>query len=374
MIHFNCDYLEGAHPKILEMMLETNLKQTVGYGEDEFCTKAKDQIRKACGGGDFDIHFLVGGTQANLTLISAALRPHHGVLSASTGHINVHESGAIEATGHKVLTLNSEASGKITGQMVETAYLNHINDETHEHIVRPKMVYISDSTENGAVYTKAELKDISDVCKKHNLYLFLDGARLGYALSSPKSDITLKDLCEMCDAFYIGGTKVGALFGEAMIITHDAIKEDFRYLIKQKGGMLAKGRLLGIQFLNLFTDNLYFDIAKSAIDKAFKIADELKALGVEFLAEPESNQIFPILDNEIYKKLSEKYAFAFWEKIDEKQSAIRICTSWATTDENVEMLISDLKEILKWKSYKGVYIWKLNLKILLNFLWYKTAY
>lgn len=346
MVHFNCDYLEGAHPSILKMLMETNMTQTVGYGEDEFCTKAKEKIKKACKRNDIDIHFLVGGTQTNFTFISSALRPYQGVISPATGHINVHETGAVEATGHKVLALSCGGDGKLTADMVEETYLTHINDDTHEHIVMPKMVYISNSTENGCVYTKEELTAISKVCKKHNLFLFLDGARLGYAMASPKNDLTLKDLCKLCDAFYIGGTKVGALFGEALVITNASLKEDFRYMIKQKGAMLAKGRLLGIQFLCLFSDNLYFDISKSAVDKAFKIADELKALGVQFLAQPESNQIFPILSNDVYKKLSEKYVFAFWEKYDDTSAAIRICTSWATTDENVDMLIADLKKII----------------------------
>ncbi len=347
MICFNCDYTEGAHPKIIDMLQKTNLEQTVGYGEDQYCEEARGFIKKACGREDVYVQFLVGGTQANLTVISAALRPHQGAICAKTGHINVHESGAIEATGHKCIALESDASGKLTAEAIDDCVTSHWNDETHEHMVQPKLVYISDSTENGAVYTKAELKAIRDVCKKHNLILYIDGARLGYALMSPKNDVTLHDLCELADVFYIGGTKVGAMMGEAVVIMNDNIKEDFRYLIKQKGGMFAKGRLLGIQFHALFEDGLYFDISKHAIDEAFKIANALKAIGVEFLTEPESNQIFPILPNDVLKKLGEKYLTAFWCAVDENRSAVRIATSWATKSENSDALIADIKELLK---------------------------
>lgn len=347
MIYFNCDYTEGAHPKIIEMLTKTNFEQTVGYGEDEYCEKAREFIKRECQRDDVDVHFLVGGTQANLTVISSALKPWHGVVSAVTGHVNTHETGAIEATGHKVLALPCGQDGKLTADMVKEVYLNHWNDVTHEHLVQPKMVYISDSTENGAVYTKAELKAISEVCREYGLYLFLDGARLGYALMSPKSDLTLKDLCDYCDVFYIGGTKVGALCGEAVVITNDALKADFRYNIKQKGGMFAKGRILGIQFYSLFEDGLYWDIAKGAIDKAMKMAEILKANGVEFFAEPESNQIFPIFTNEVIEKIGEKYLTAFWAKVDDERSAIRICTSWATTDENVDKLMADILSYIK---------------------------
>ena len=347
MIYFNCDYTEGAHPKIIEMLTKTNFEQTVGYGEDEYCEKAREFIKRECQRDDVDVHFLVGGTQANLTVISSALKPWQGVVSAVTGHVNTHETGAIEATGHKVLALPCGQDGKLTAEMVKETYLAHWNDVTHEHLVQPKMVYISDSTENGAVYTKAELKDISEVCREYGLYLFLDGARLGYALMSPKSDLTLKDLCDYCDVFYIGGTKVGALCGEAVVITNDALKADFRYNIKQKGGMFAKGRILGIQFYSLFEDGLYWDIAKGAIDKAMKMAEILKANGVEFFAEPESNQIFPIFTNEVIEKIGEKYLTAFWAKVDDERSAIRICTSWATTDENVDKLMADILSYIK---------------------------
>ena len=250
MIRFNCDYLEGAHPRIIEKLVETNLVQTPGYGEDEFCERARKVIREKCGVPDAYVQFLVGGTQTNLTVIASTLRPYQGVLSANTGHINAHETGAIEATGHKVLALPSE-DGKITAAQVQEAYDAHWADGSHEHIVQPGMVYISHPTENGTLYTKEELKALYDTCQKLGLPLFLDGARLGYGLMSEGSDLTWKDVAAYTDVFYIGGTKVGALFGEAVVITNPALKKDFRYMIKQRGGMLAKGRLLGIQFLTL---------------------------------------------------------------------------------------------------------------------------
>ena len=347
MICFNCDYTEGAHPAIMDLLNRTNMEQTVGYGEDQYCEEAREFIKKACDNENAYVQFLVGGTQANLTVISAALRPHQGAICAKTGHINIHESGAIEATGHKCIALESGVNGKLTAELIDECVTSHWSDETHEHMVQPKLVYISDSTENGAVYTKAELTAISEVCRKHKLYLYIDGARLGYALMSPKSDVTLHDLCELADVFYIGGTKVGAMMGEAVVIMNDDLKEDFRYLIKQKGGMFAKGRMLGIQFHALFENGLYFEISKHAIDEAFKIANALKDGGVKFLTEPESNQIFPILPNDVIEKLGEKYLTAFWCKVNDNESAIRIATSWATKSENSDALIKDILELIK---------------------------
>ncbi len=344
MIYFNCDYTKGAHPNIIKILSDTNLEQTVGYGEDNYCKKAKKLIKKACKTDDIDIHFLVGGTQTNLSFISASLRPHEGVISAKTGHINVHESGAIEATGHKVLVIESSNDGKLCASSLADYMQEVTADNNKEHAVKPKMVYISNSTENGCVYTKKELEIISSICKKYNLYLYLDGARLGYALMSPNSDLTLNDLTKLCDAFYIGGTKVGALFGEALIIANKSLAEDFRYITKQKGGLLAKGRLLGLQFLCLFTDDLYFDISKNAIDTAFYIACELKAMGIKFLAEPQSNQIFPIFTNKQAQKLNELYVTETWENIDDNKKAIRLCTDWATTNEQSCELIKYIKE------------------------------
>ena len=346
MIYFNCDYTEGCHPKILERLTETNMMQTVGYGEDEICASARAKIRAACERDDIDVHFLVGGTQANATVIASILRPHQGALSADTGHIHVHETGAVEATGHKVLALPSTPDGKITAAQVEAAHIAHINDAAFEHIVQPKLVYISHPTENGGLYTKAELKALREVCDRCGLYLFLDGARLGYGLTAPANDITLKDLCDYTDAFYIGGTKCGAMFGEAVILTNPALKTDFRYHIKQRGGMLAKGRLLGIQFDTLFTDNLYFAICEKAVTQAFRIADACKKAGCTFFADSSTNQQFPVFPDAALQKLGEKYAYSYWARIDDTHSAVRFATSWATKDENVEALCTDIAAVM----------------------------
>ena len=346
MIYFNCDYTEGCHPKILERLCETNLMQTIGYGEDEICDAARAKIRAACGRDDVDVHFLVGGTQANATVIASILRPHQGALSPETGHINVHETGAVEATGHKVLALPATPDGRIAAAQVEAAYTAHVNDASFEHMVQPKLVYISLPTENGGLYSKAELTALHDVCTRCGLYLFIDGARLGYGLTAPENDVTLHDLCELCDVFYIGGTKVGALFGEAIVITNPEIKPDFRYHIKQRGGMLAKGRLLGIQFDVLFTDNLYFEIAGKAVAQAKRIAAACKEAGCAFFADSPTNQQFPIFPDAALEKLKEKYVYSYWARVDEAHSAIRLCTSWATKDENVEALCSDIRAIM----------------------------
>lgn len=337
MIRFNCDYSEGAHEKIMERMMQTNMEQTPGYGEDYHCENARALIRKACNAPEADVHFLVGGTQANLTVISSALRPHQAVIGAVTAHINVHETGAIEATGHKVLALPSD-NGKLTAKQVEECVLAHGD----EHMVQPKMVYISDSTEVGTIYTKAELQELSDMCRKLNLYLFLDGARLGYGLAAADNDLTLADIAKLCDVFYIGGTKVGALFGEAVVITNPALKPDFRYYIKQKGGMLAKGRLLGIQFETLFGDNLYMEISNYADRLADKLRAAFVKAGYSFCWENQTNQIFPIMPDEKLAQLKEKYAFNYDHRVDDTHSVVRFCTSWATKEEAVDSLIADL--------------------------------
>ncbi|WMJ23969.1 low specificity L-threonine aldolase [Paludicola sp. MB14-C6] len=341
MIRFECDYAEGAHERIIKRLVETNLEQTPGYGKDEYCEKARKVILDLCKNESAEVHFLVGGTQTNATVISATLRPHQGVISADTGHINGHESGAIEATGHKVLAIDN-VDGKISAEQVERVYQQHWNDSAHEHLVQPGMVYISHPTETGMLYSKQELEALSKVCRKYSLPLFLDGARLGYALASEKSDVTLSDLANLCDVFYIGGTKVGALFGEAVVITHPMIKKDFRYFIKQKGGMLAKGRLLGIQFETLFEDGLYLSIAKHAVDLALEIKKAFQEKGCTFLYDSNTNQQFPILNNNIIVKLSAKYSFQEWEKIDNHYTAVRFCTSWATKEEDVKMLTQDI--------------------------------
>ncbi|NLL38399.1 MAG: low specificity L-threonine aldolase [Clostridiales bacterium] len=342
MIRFECDYSEGAHPKIIRILSETNFEQTSGYGTDEYCEKARRLIKEICGAPGAHVHFLVGGTQANRTVISSILRPHQGVLSACTGHINIHETGAIEAAGHKVLPLPSP-DGKITAEQIENAYQEHWSDETHEHMVQPGMVYISNPTENGTIYTKSELSSLSEVCKKYELPLYMDGARLGYGLVADNNDLTLEDIARLCDVFYIGGTKVGALFGEAVVIVNPALQKDFRYFIKQNGGMLAKGRILGLQFLALMEDNLYLDISRHAVRLAMKLKAALSDKGYGFLYESCTNQQFPIMPDAHLDALSGKYAYSIWEKTDDLHTAVRFCTSWATREEAVVKLISDIK-------------------------------
>ena len=341
MILFNSDYTEGAHPRILERLIETNREQTTGYGEDAYCEAAREAIRKVCDAPEADVHFLVGGTQANFTVISSALKPYQGVLCADTGHINVHETGAVEACGHKVLALPGK-DGKITAEQIRNAHDLHWSDESHEHIAQPKMVYISHPTELGTLYTKGELEEIGRVCRECGLYLFLDGARLGYGLMAPGTDVTIADIAKICDVFYIGGTKVGALFGEAVVIMNPQLKPDFRYCIKQKGGMLAKGRLLGIQFLELFRDGLYFEIAKHAIDMAMILKEGLKEKGYSFFMDSVTNQQFIMIEDEKLEKIREKYGVTYQQRYDETHSVIRLCTSWATTEENVRSLLADL--------------------------------
>lgn len=339
MIYFNCDYLEGAHPKIMDALLKTNLTQTVGYGEDAHCQNAARLILEKCQNQSAHVHFLVGGTQANTTVIAATLRPYEGVLSADTGHINVHETGAIESAGHKVLALPGK-DGKLTAKAVREAVALQNNDE---HTVKPGMVYISHPTEWGTLYTKQELTALHDACRALSLPLFIDGARMGFGLCAREADLTLVDICRLSDVFTIGGTKVGALFGEAVVITNPAINLNFRYMIKQRGGMLAKGRLLGIQFETLMQDNLYETISKHAVDLAATIRAALKKNGVPLLIDSPTNQLFPVFSNETLHILSQKYAFAVWEKVDDTHTAVRICTSFATEKEPVAALIHDIE-------------------------------
>lgn len=344
MIYFCCDYHEGAHEKIMERLMETNKVQTAGYGCDKYCERAEELILEKCR-TDAAVHFLVGGTQTNATVITAALRPHQGVMAAQTAHINVHETGAIEAGGHKVLALPSE-NGKLTAKQVEECFLAHMTDGNREHMVQPKMVYLSQPTELGTLYSLAELEAISDVCRKNHLYLYADGARLGYGLAASDNDVTLADMARLCDVFYIGGTKVGALFGEAVVIPNPSLQEDFRYVIKQQGGMLAKGRLLGIQFMTLFEDDLYWEISAYAVGLAEQIRSVLCEKGIPFLVENHTNQIFPILPDGVLDELRKKYGYDYWQRIDETHSAVRFCTSWATSREAVEELCGDLMAAL----------------------------
>ncbi|PIC76168.1 low specificity L-threonine aldolase [Sporosarcina sp. P19] len=344
MIRFENDYTEGAHPRILQRLIETNEEQTPGYGMDEHCEKAREYIRKECEAQEADIHFLVGGTQTNTTIIASILRPYQGAVSAESGHIATHETGAIESTGHKVLTVPSE-DGKITAGQVKELVDAHWNEASPEHSVQPGLVYISNPTENGTTYTKAELEALSKVCGEYQLPLVLDGARLGYGLASIDNDITLADYARLCDVFYIGGTKVGALFGEAVVITNDSLKKDFRYFIKQRGGLLAKGRLLGIQFETLFEDGLYYEVSKHAVEMASLLRHAFVENGFALRYDSTTNQQFPILPEYVMTELSKKYSFSFWEKIDATHSAVRFCTSWSTKKEHVEMFVNDLHRL-----------------------------
>ena len=329
MLTFTNDYIEGAHPAILERLLATNFEKMPGYGEDFYSAQAKEKIRKACGREDLNIYFLVGGTQTNQVVIDSVLRPSEGVLSAETGHVNVHEAGAIEFTGHKVLPLPTH-EGKIKAQDVKNYLETFYQDESHEHMVAPGMVYISYPTEYGTLYTKAELQALSEVCRAHQIPLYVDGARLGYGLMSPASDITLKDLAQLSDLFYIGGTKVGALCGEAVVFTPAYTPKHFVTLIKQHGALLAKGRLLGIQFDTLFTDELYFKISRHAIDMAEKLKQIFREKGYTFFLESPTNQQFILLENTQMQELKSQVAFSFWEALDEKYTVVRFATSWAT--------------------------------------------
>ncbi len=393
MIYFNSDYLEGAHPKVMALMNETNMEQTGGYGEDAYCDRAGALIKEACQAPDAYVQFLVGGTQTNLTVIAAALRPHQGVLCAETGHIEVHETGSIEACGHKVLALPGK-DGKLSAEQVRRYVETHRKDPSFEHMVQPGMVYISHPTEVGTLYSTEELTELSKTCRELGLYLFLDGARLAYGLavnnaqshmgptkkgisvennseSSDGEDVysdmlypDLPAIARLCDVFYIGGTKCGALMGEAVVITNDALKKDFRYIIKQKGGMLAKGRLLGLQFIALFEKEseyaagaltagerkaipLYYEIGAHAIRLADKLRQAITEAGIPFYQENPTNQIFVILTDAQTEVLSQKFVLSFTERIDENHAVMRICTSWATTEENVDKLITALCNIAR---------------------------
>ena len=341
MIHFECDYTEGACPEVLARLTETNMLQTAGYGEDEFCAAAAEKIRALCAAPDAAVHFLVGGTQTNATVISAALRGHEGPLCAVTGHINAHETGAVEATGHKVLTVPS-SDGKIRAAQIAEYVEAHASDAAFEHMVKPGMVYISHPTENGTLYSLAELEEISAVCRRYGLVLFADGARLGYGLAAPGADVTLPDLARLTDVFYIGGTKVGALFGEAVVITNDALKRDFRYFIKRHGGMLAKGRLLGVQFDALMTDGLYLRVSEHAVALAMKLRAAFERSGFPLAYDSPTNQQFPVVPDALLEKLSKKYVYSVWGKPDAEHTTVRFCTSWATREEDVDALIADI--------------------------------
>ena len=340
MIRWECDYAEGCHPRLLEALTRTNMEQTPGYGVDGHCDRARGLIRELCHAPQAAVEFLVGGTQTNTTVIAAALRPHQGVLCAQTGHINCHETGAIESTGHKVLPLPS-ADGKITAQQVQQAMEAHLADPTREHVVQPGMVYLSHPTEQGTVYTADELTAISQVCRAYGLTLFVDGARLAYGLAAETS-VTLPLLYQLCDVFYLGGTKVGALFGEAVVISNPALAQDFRYFIKQRGGMLAKGRLLGVQFETLLEDGLYFRLGQNGVEQARKLSAAFQAQGYPMRHDSPTNPLFPVLPDAHLEQLADRHVWSVWEKVDESHTAVRFCTSWCTTDAQVEQLVADL--------------------------------
>lgn len=341
MIYLNCDYLEGAHPSVLKKLSETNLEQTIGYGEDPYCTQASAMIRSAFSCPDAHVHFLVGGTQANTTIIAAALRPYEGVLCADTGHINVHETGAIESTGHKCLAMPSR-NGTITASQVREAVALQGNDE---HVVKPGMVYISLSTELGTMYTRQQLADLYAVCRASGLYLYIDGARLGCGLAAPGCDITPADVAKYSDAFTVGGTKLGALFGEAMVITNPELNRNFRYMIKQRGGLLAKGRLLGLQFIALMEDDLYFTLGRKAVAQALQIRQALTDAGIPLFIDSPTNQQFPIFTEEQLARISQDFTLSPWEKLPDGRTVMRVCTSWATPDAYVEQFIETVKRL-----------------------------
>lgn len=335
--NFLNDYSEGAHPKILEELKNTNYKQQQGYGDDDYCKEAAELIKTEIGNKDADVHFVSGGTQANMLCTSAFLKPYESIIAPKTAHIEIHEAGAIEFAGHKINTVEAH-DGKILPAQIQEMVEFHYD----EHMVVPRLVFISNTTELGTVYKKGELQEISKMCKKHGLYLYIDGARLGAALTSAQNDLSLKDLNTYADAYYIGGTKNGALIGEAIVINNPALKERFRYNMKQKGALIAKGRIIGIQFKNLFTDGLYYQLAKHANLMAAKMAKGLAEKNIKFFVPSESNQIFPILSKELIGRLEKDFGFYIWTKYDDNSSVVRLVCSWATSEEAVEEFLNKL--------------------------------
>lgn len=348
MLSFESDYTEGAHEKILQRLMETNLESLSGYGSDSYCESAKQKIREACGCPDADVHFLVGGTQTNATVIDAVLNKYEGVVAARTGHISTHEAGAIELTGHKVLTIE-EHEGKISSDQLEAYLKTFWEDGNHDHMVFPGMVYISHPTEYGTLYSLNQLQEISSICQRYEIPLYLDGARLGYGLMSKENDVSLEDIARYCDVFYIGGTKVGALCGEAVVFTKGNTPRHFMTMVKQHGALLAKGRLLGIQFDTLFTDHLYFDISRHAIRMAEKLKRIFQENGYQLYIDSPTNQQFVILENELMAHLQEEVRFSFWEAWDESHTVVRFATSWATREEDIDALAELLSQKFKYQ-------------------------
>jgi len=341
---FVSDYMEGAHPRILARLAETNLEKTPGYGTDAYCDSAREKIRTACAAPDAEVYFISGGTQTNGLVIKNLLRSYQGVISARSGHIVSHEAGTIEHDGHKILSV-PEYNGKLKAKDVEAVVQEYLNDDFNDHIVMPGMVYISQPTESGTLYSLNELEELAALCRKFDLYLYADGARLAYALACPENDVTLPDLARLCDAFYIGGTKCGALLGEAVVFPKPGLIPRFFTLMKQHGALMAKGRVLGIQFDTLFSDNLYFEIGRSAIAHADTIRNKLRQKGLQLCYDSPTNQIFVYLTDEMRKKMEEKVHINFWEKPDAEHTVIRIATSWATTQEDVAALLEIIESL-----------------------------
>ena len=339
---FMSDYMEGACPEIMEALAATNLEHTPGYGTDEYCDQAREKIKEALSCPSAEVHFLVGGTQTNATVIDALLKGYQGVIAAATGHINVHESGAIEFGGHKILALHQKL-GKISAADIEARVLAYNSDPSRDHTVMPGMVYISQPTEYGTLYSLKELREISRICRVYGIYLYVDGARLAYALACPENDVTMKDLAELADAFYIGGTKCGALFGEAVIFTRPGLAPHFVTTVKQHGAMLAKGRLLGVQFGTLFNRDkdgrlLYEKLGENGMRTAAKLRKAIESKGYRFLLDSPTNQIFVVMEDSRIEKLSQNVNFEFWERVDDTHSAVRFVTGWATTEEDIDGL------------------------------------
>lgn len=338
MLYFECDYLHGAHEEILKRLAETNREPQPGYGEDSYCRSAKEKIRAACQSPEAEIFFLVGGTQTNRIVIDSMIRSYEGVIAAQTGHVSIHEAGAIEASGHKVLTL-PQHEGRLDASEVRRYLQDFYEDPVHDHMVFPGMVYISHPTEYGTLYTLEELEALSAVCREYEILLFLDGARLGYGLMSDETDVILPDIARLCDVFYIGGTKVGALCGEAVVFPHNNMPRHFFTTVKQNGALLAKGRLLGIQFDTLFTDSLYQQISRHAIEMAKLLRQGLHEKNFRFYLESPTNQQFVVLENGRLKELEKQVRFSVWEKVDDTHTAVRFATSWATTEEEIRQLL-----------------------------------
>ncbi|MCI8597754.1 MAG: low specificity L-threonine aldolase [Lachnospiraceae bacterium] len=339
MLSFESDYVEGAHEKILKRLLETNLEKVSGYGSDPYCESAREKIRKACACPQAEVFFLVGGTQTNMIVIDTMLKPYEGVVAAKTGHVSLHEAGAIEYHGHKVLEIPGH-EGKIKAQELEACLREFWQDKNHEHMVFPGMAYISHPTEYGTLYSRQELEEISAVCRSYEIPLYVDGARLGYGLASMETDVTLPILAECCDVFYIGGTKVGALCGEAVVFTKHNMPKYFMTMVKQHGALLAKGRLLGIQFDTLFTDQLYFEISRHAIEMAELMKKGFLERNYPFYLQSPTNQQFIILDNREIERLQKDVVFSFWDKLGEERTVVRFATSWATKEEDVRALFA----------------------------------